>query len=66
MLPVCPEGTSTIQSVTKWVGRPRVAMRSAAPIAGPKKTSRIQTNSTMTVPLIGFRARDPTTEPTAT
>jgi len=35
-------------------------------MAGPKNTSRIQTNSTMTVPLTGFWAREPTTAPMAT
>ena len=43
--PPCPEGRSTIHRVTKWVGSTRVATWSAAPMAGPKNTSRIQTNS---------------------
>ena len=57
MRPPCPEGRSTIQSVTKCVGSKRVATWSAALIAGPKNTSRIQTTSTMIVPFSGLRVK---------
>ena len=63
---LCPDGRSTIHRVTKWVGSPRVASRSTAPIAGPKNTSKIHTNSTMTVPLTGLPTKAPTMAPIAT
>jgi hypothetical protein len=59
------DGRSTIHSVTKWVGSPRVAIRSVPLMLGPKNTSMIHTNRIRTVPLTGLRTSAPTAAPMA-